>query len=207
MQLLFDTYTYNKKGDAMNYIVCIAGLCGAGKSVVSDYFIRSGFAYIRFGQLTMDELQKRNHPICEENERMIREELRDKYGMAAYAILNLPKMDEMIKTSHVIADGLYSFGEYKVLKEHYGRALVVIAVYASPEVRYQRLANRKLDPLDTTGRNRPLTRTEAISRDYREIEKSDKGGPIAMADYTIINQSDFSNLENQVKEILHELSL
>ena len=190
----------------MNRIVCIAGLCGAGKSVVSDYFIQSGFAYIRFGQLTMDELKKRNLPICEENERAIREELREQYGMAAYAILNLPKLDEMILTGNVIADGLYSFGEYKVLKEHFGDRLAVIAVYASPEIRYARLASRKLDPLDTAGRNRPLTRTEAISRDYREIEKSDKGGPIAMADYTIINNQDFTVLEKQVKEILYELN-
>jgi dephospho-CoA kinase len=190
----------------MNRIVCISGLCGAGKSVVSDYFIQSGFAYIRFGQLTMDELKKRNLPICEENERAIREELREKYGMAAYAILNLPKLDEMILTGNVIADGLYSFGEYKVLKEHFGDRLAVIAVYASPEIRYARLASRKLDPLDKTGRNRPLTRDEAISRDYREIEKSDKGGPIAMADYTIINNQDFASLEKQVKEILNELN-
>jgi dephospho-CoA kinase len=190
----------------MNRIVCISGLCGAGKSVVSDYFIQSGFAYIRFGQLTMDELKKRNLPICEENERAIREELREKYGMAAYAILNLPRLDEMILSGNVIADGLYSFGEYKVLKEHFRDRLAVIAVYASPEIRYARLANRKLDPLDTTGRNRPLTRDEAISRDYREIEKSDKGGPIAMADYTIINNQDFASLEKQVKEILNELN-
>ena len=189
----------------MNRIICIAGLCGAGKSVVSDYFIKSGFAYLRFGQITMDEIKKRNLPICEENERIIREEFRNQYGMAAYAILNLPKLDEMIQTGHVIADGLYSFGEYKVLKEHFSKQLTVIAVYASPEVRYARLANRKLDPCDTAGRNRPLSRDEAISRDYREIEKSDKGGPIAMADYTIINEKDFPHLESQVKEILNEL--
>lgn len=190
----------------MNRIVCIAGLCGAGKSVVSDYFIKSGFAYLRFGQLTMDELKKRNLPICEENERIIREEFRDKHGMAAFAILNLHKLDQMIQAGNVIADGLYSFGEYKVLKEHFGEKLVVIAVYASPEVRYARLANRKIDPGDVSGRNRPLSRIEAISRDFREIEKSDKGGPIAMADYTILNLQDFAALEKQVKEILHELT-
>jgi dephospho-CoA kinase len=191
----------------MNRIVCISGLCGAGKSVVSDYFIKNHFAYLRFGQLTIDELRKRNLPICEQNERAIREELREKYGMAAYATLNLPKLDEMIKTGNVIADGLYSFGEYKVLKEHFEKELTVIAVYASPEIRYTRLANRQSYPGDSSARNRPLTRTEAISRDYNEIEKSDKGGPIAMADFTILNQKDFPNLEKQIKEILHELNI
>lgn len=153
----------------------------------------------------MDELKKRNLPINEENERLIREELREKYGMAAFAILNLPKFNKMIQKGNVIGDGLYSFAEYKILKEHFQEKLIVIAVYAPPEIRYARLANRKLNPSDPTGRNRPLTREEAISRDYHEIEKSDKGGPIAMADYTIVNNKEYADLVKQVKEILNEL--
>jgi dephospho-CoA kinase len=186
-------------------VVCLSGLCGAGKSIVSDYFIKENYQYLRFGQITMDELKKRNLPISEENERLVREELRDQYGMAAFAILNLPKLDQMIENGNVIADGLYSFAEYKILKEHFKDKFVLIAVYAPPKIRYERLANRKLDPADTQGRNRPLNSEEAKSRDYREIEKSDKGGPIAMADYTIINTKDFSYLQKQVKEIIDEL--
>lgn len=173
--------------------------------MVSDFFIKENYQYIRFGQITMDELKKRNLPICEENERLVREELRETYGMGAFALLNLPKFDEMIQKGNVIGDGMYSFAEYKILKEHFQDKLIVIAVYAPPEIRYARLANRKLDPSDPTGRNRPLTREEAISRDYREIEKSDKGGPIAMADYTIVNNKEYFDLVKQVKEILHEL--
>jgi dephospho-CoA kinase len=186
-------------------IVCLSGLCGAGKSIVSDYFIKENYQYLRFGQITMDELKKRNLPISEKNERLVREELRDQYGMSAFAILNLPRLDQMIENGNVIADGLYSFAEYKVLKEHFNDKFVLIAVYAPPKIRYERLANRKLDPSDTQGRNRPLSSEEAKSRDYREIEKSDKGGPIAMADYTIINTKDFYYLQKQVKEIIDEL--
>ena len=188
----------------MNQLYCIAGMCGAGKSVVSDFFIRQGFQYLRFGQITMDELKKRNLPINEENERSVREELRATYGMGAFALLNIEKIELLLKNSHVVADGLYSFAEYKILKEKMGNLCKVVAVYAPPSIRYARLAERKLDPGDTAGRNRPLSPEESQSRDYREIEKSDKGGPIAMADYTIINTRDLSYLYSQLEEILHE---
>jgi dephospho-CoA kinase len=188
----------------MNLVFCIAGMCGAGKSVVSDFFIRHGFQYVRFGQITMDELKKRNLPINEENERRIREELRETYGMGAFALLNIEKIESLLHNGHVVADGLYSFAEYKILKEKMGDHCKVIAVYAPPSIRYARLAERKLEAGDTAGKNRPLSYEESKSRDYREIEKSDKGGPIAMADYTIMNTRDLPYLYSQLEEILHE---
>ncbi len=185
----------------MNKIVCITGLCGAGKSVVSDFFVKNEFQYIRFGQITLDEVKRRGMEVNEANERSVREELRQTYGMAAFAILNLPKFDELIKVGNVIADGLYSFEEYKVLKEHFGEQLEVIAVYAPPKLRYQRLSERKKDSEDTNVRNRPLSVEEAKSRDFSEIEKLNKGGTIAMADFTILNTKDINFLEDQIKEI------
>jgi len=188
----------------MNKIVCITGLTGAGKSVVSDFFVNNGFNYVRFGQLTMDELKKRNLEVNEANERMIREDLRKIHGMAAYAILNLPKFDELIKKGNVIADGLYSFEEYKVLKEYFGDTFSVIAIYASPKLRYERLEKRKMDG-DINVRNRPLTKEEAQSRDFSEIEKLNKGGTIAMADFTILNIKDINYLNQQIEEIYEQI--
>lgn len=174
----------------------MTGLCGAGKSVVSDYFVKKGFFYVRFGQLTMDILKERGLEINEENERKIREELRQKHGMAAYAILNLPKFEILLEKGNVIADGLYSFEEYKIMKNHFGEKMIVIAIFASPRLRYERLVNRS---------ERPLIATEAQSRDFAEIEKLNKGGTIAMADYTIVNTKDLSYLLTQMNEIIKEI--
>jgi dephospho-CoA kinase len=189
----------------MNKIVCIAGLCGAGKSVVSDYFVKKGFQFIRFGQLTLDEVKRRGLEVNEANERVVREGFRAKYGMAAFAILNLPKFDELIKNGNVIADGLYSFEEYKVMKEHFGESLVVIAVWAPPELRYDRISKRVSGEDDKDSRNRPFSREEAKSRDYAEIEKLEKGGTIAMAEYTIVNHKDINFLNNQIDEIYKQI--
>jgi dephospho-CoA kinase len=190
----------------MNKLVCITGLTGSGKSVASDYFVKKGFNFLRFGQITLDEIKRLGIEPNEENERPIRESFRKKYGMAAFAILNLPKLKKLLKTGNTLGDGLYSFEEYKVLKNEFGNQFVTIAVYAPPSLRYERLVNRKLDKKDTKLRNRPSTKHDAESRDYSELENLNKGATIAMADYTIINTKDIKYFNKQLKETYEEIT-
>lgn len=161
--------------------------------------MKRGFSYIRFGQIVIDEVSKRGLEINENNERLVREELREKHGMAAMAKLNIPNIKRLIKNENVIIDGLYSFAEYKLLKKKFGESMVVVAVYAPPKVRYKRLEERKTD--------RSIKIKDAISRDYAEIEKLDKGGPIALADFTIINTQTLKELRSQTYEIIRQLGV
>jgi dephospho-CoA kinase len=174
-------------------VIAVVGMTGSGKSEVARMLRENGFTMVRFGDVTDEELKKQGRPLTEENERPLREAFRKKYGMAAYAILNLPRIDTALKTSNVVVDGLYSWEEFIKLKEYYGDNLVIIAVYSSPEMRYKRLGSRKI---------RPLTPEEAASRDNAEIENMNKGGPIAMADYTVINESAFEDMKRQVEGII-----
>lgn len=174
-------------------VVSIVGMTGSGKSDVAAEFERKGFARIRFGDVTDEEVDKRGLPLNEENERTVRESLRREHGMAAYAILNKPKIDSALKTGDVVIDGLYSWEEYLYLRECYGRDFYVVAVWASPETRYARLAGRE---------KRGLTPEEAASRDKAEIENVNKGGPIAMADYTILNESTIDELLKETNKII-----
>ena len=175
-------------------VVSIVGMTGAGKSEVSRVFEESGFIKIRFGDITDEEVRKRGLELNEKNERSIRELLRKEQGMAAYAKLNLPRIDSALKRSDVVVDGLYSWEEYTFLKTYYnGKDFYVVAVWASPKTRYARLANRK---------SRGLTEEEATSRDAAEIENTNKGGPIAMADFTIINESSLKNLRREAEKII-----
>ena len=177
-------------------VVSIVGMTGAGKSQVARVFEASGFTRIRFGDVTDEEIEKRGLELSEESERYIRELLREKYGMSAYARLNLPRIDSALKHSDVVIDGLYSWEEYTFLKGYYGEDFYVIAVWASPRARYARLSTRL---------NRCLTLEEAASRDRAEIENINKGGPIAMSDFTIINESSLENLETETKRIISVL--
>jgi len=189
-----------------NKIVAIVGMAGAGKSLVSDFLVKQGFAFLRFGQITLDEAKRRG-VAGEAEERKIREGFREKHGMAAFALLNMPKLDELLESSNVVVDGLYSWAEYKVLKEKYGENLKVIAVYAPPGLRHKRLENRNTKQKnDENLRFRSFTKEEAISRDFAEIEQGDKGGPIAMADFTIINIFSIKAVADALEEILAQIN-
>ena len=177
-------------------VVSIVGMTGAGKSEVARAFEENGFIRIRFGDLTDEEMAKRGLEPNEDNERYIRELLRKEHGMSAYARLNLPRIDEALKHSDVVIDGLYSWEEYTFLKSYYGENFCVVAVWASPRTRYARLTSRL---------NRHLTLEEAVNRDRAEIENVNKGGPIAMADFTIINEFSLQNLKEEVDRIISTL--
>ncbi|MBD3204077.1 AAA family ATPase [Candidatus Woesearchaeota archaeon] len=175
-------------------IFAVVGMCGSGKSTATEFLEKNGFSKIRFGQITIDEIKKRNLSVNEKNEKKIREELRKKHGMAAYAILNIPKIISLLnKNNNIVLDGLYSWEEYLILKEEFPE-IKIICIYASPEKRYQRLSEREI---------RPLTEEEAFLRDKAEIEKLHKAGPIAMADHTLINNKNIPYLESELRRIIN----
>ncbi|MFC2005785.1 AAA family ATPase [Chloroflexota bacterium] len=177
-------------------VVSIVGMAGAGKSEVARLFEENYFTKIRFGDVTDKEIKKRGLELNEKNERYIRELLRHEEGMAAYAKLNLAAIDLTLKHGDVVIDGLYSWEEYTFLKDYYGENFYVVAVWTSPRTRYARLLGR---------RGRRLTMQEAASRDKAEIENSNKGGPIAMADFTIINEFSLGDLRKETRKIISGL--
>jgi dephospho-CoA kinase len=67
------------------------------------------------------------------------------------------------------------------------------------------LKNRTLKSNDKTLRNRPATEEQAKKRDYAEIENLEKGGPIAMADYTIINVGNLQEFQSKFESIMKEI--
>jgi len=168
-------------------------MTGAGKSEVARVFEEHGFKKVRFGDITDEELRNRGLEPNQENERYIRQQLRKEHGMDVYAKLNLPRIDGSLKSSNVVVDGLYSWEEYILLKEYYGRQLTTVAVWASPATRHTRLAHRA---------ERSLTLEEAANRDKSEIENINKGGPIAMADFTIVNETSLEGLEKETERVL-----
>jgi len=177
-------------------VVAIVGMVGAGKSEVARVFEKSGFNKVRFGDITEEEIKNRGLELNEENERHIREELRKEHGMSAYAKLNLPRIDASLKSSNVVVDGLYSWEEYTLLKDRYGERLSTVAVWSSQATRHARLRNRA---------KRPLTVEEAANRDKAEIENINKGGPIAMADFAIVNEASLKELEKETERVLSAL--
>jgi dephospho-CoA kinase len=178
-------------------VVSIVGMSGSGKSEVARLFHEeNSFTIVRFGDVTDEEIKKRGLELNEESEHYIRAHLREEHDMDAYAKLNLPRIESAMKNSDVVIDGLYSWEEYTFLKDYYGEDFVVVAVWASPRTRHARLATRP---------SRSLTLEEAVSRDWEEIVDINKGGPIAMADFTILNESSLTDLKKTVERIISRL--
>ncbi len=191
----------------MNKLVCLVGMTGSGKTFVSEYLKKKGFSFVRFGQITLDIVKERGLEPSEENEKKIREDMRKKHGMGAYATINLPKFDKLLVKGHVVGDGLYSWSEYKILKERYGDSLIIVAVFSPPKLRYERLSKRKIESGDLNLKNRPATKEQAKNRDYAEIENIEKGGPIALADFTIINIGTTDELILKVDSLIEAIKV
>ena len=171
----------------MNKLYAIVGMCGSGKSIASDYLVSKGFNKVYFGGVTMDKLKEANLEVNPENEKMMREKLRNELGMGAFAIVLLPKIKECVNNGNTVLDGVYSYDEVKILKENFSE-LKIIAIVCDKDIRYDRLSIREV---------RSLTNEEASARDVAEVENIAKAPPIAMADYYILNNGTIEEYKNR----------
>ena len=176
----------------MNKLVAIVGMCGSGKSIATLFFESKGYSKIYFGGITYEKMKEENIPYTPENDNKMRVKIRNEYGMGAYAILSLPKIKDQIKKSNVVIDGLYSWDEYKILKDEFPH-IKLVAIIVDKEIRYERLKNRI---------NRNYSIDESIKRDLNEIEKTAKGGPIAYADYFILNNYSLEEYKKKLENII-----
>ena len=80
----------------MALIIGVTGMAGSGKSTAVSYLKERGFSIIYIGELTKEELQKRNLLLNEENEKQIRNQLRKEMGLGVYAQLSIPKISQSI---------------------------------------------------------------------------------------------------------------
>lgn len=178
----------------MGKIVAIVGMCGSGKSIASEYLENIGYKKVYFGGVTMEKLKEDGLEVTPDNEKMMREKLRNEMGMAAYAIVLLPRIKEYAINNDVVLDGLYSWDELMVLQKEFD--MTTIAIVADKNIRYKRLSERIV---------RPFNREDAIKRDLSEIENLAKAGPIAYADYYIFNNGSVNDFHERLEEILKNI--
>jgi dephospho-CoA kinase len=178
-------------------LLTIVGMPGAGKSVVVDHLRSKGWSVVHFGAVTMRELERRGLVVNELNERFVREDLRKKHGMATFAKLSMGEVLSGLSKGPTVIDGLYSWSEYKFLRNQLSERFFVVNVFTSRQIRYDRLLHREV---------RPLSHEEAEARDFAEIENLEKGGPIAMADFTLQNDETMEKLHSEIDKLLELLA-
>jgi len=180
--------TWEKK---QKTIIAIVGMSGSGKTEASNFYKKMGLPVVHFGKVINEYIDNHKLPHVEKIHKQIREELRKKYGFEALAVLNKEKIiNELEKNVVVVIDGLYSWEEYVYLKKNFPRTKVVLlAIYSDKAIRYKRALKRSYRP--------NLSHEE---RDINELLGTNKGSPIAFADYLIKNNFSMEEFHDKLEE-------
>jgi len=171
-------------------IIALVGLPASGKSLASRFLQKKGFRIVRLGDVTDEEIKKRGLELNEENENIVRQELRNENGMACYAKLNLERIKE---GGNVIIDGIRSYEELELFRKEFGETFMLVAVETDPELRYSRLEKRKI---------RPLTREECMKRDERELDVLGVRKTVEHADKIIRNEGSLDDFRLEIESLI-----
>lgn len=182
-------------------LLALVGMSGSGKSIAVDYLTARGIPKVHFGNMIYKEMEKRGIERTPDgkSEKAFREAIRAAEGKDWVARQAVAETKDLIAAGQkrIVLDGLYSWTEYKIFKHEFPGALTLVAIVCPKELRYARVASRPDRAFDT----------DAIrERDYAEIENLEKGGPIAMADYFILNNGTVEDLYAQLDPILKKLN-
>ncbi|MEM3627953.1 MAG: AAA family ATPase [Candidatus Bathyarchaeia archaeon] len=176
-------------------VVGVAGMPGAGKSVVVDVAKGMGYDVVVMGDVVREEVRRRGLECAPEHLGKVMIELRLQEGNSVIAKRCIPRIMES-KREKVIVDGVRSMAEVEEFKRHFQK-FTLIAIKASPETRFKRLYCRK--------RSDDPKNWEIFSeRDERELLVG-LGEAIAKADYTIDNECSLKAVKQQIAEVLRKV--
>lgn len=179
-------------------IIAIVGMSGSGKSVVVEHLTDKGIPKVYFGGMILDEMKRRGIERTADSERQFREMIRATEGNDWVVKQVIESIHKLIDAGQkrIVLDGLYTWTEYKILKHEFPGLMSVLAVVIDKSLRHKRVARRV---------DRPFNTEEIQERDRTEIENLEKGGPIAAADYYVMNNGTVAELNDAVDEVLKKI--
>lgn len=181
-------------------IVAFVGMSGSGKSVAVDYLTEKGVPRVYFGGMIYKEMEKRGIERTPdgESEKKFREMIRETEGKDWVVRQVIDEVHNLVNAGQrrIVLDGVYSWTEMKTLKHEFPGQMTFIAIVVPKRLRYKRVAMRP---------ERPFPEEEIKERDRSEIENLEKGGPIAAADYYVLNDGSVEDMQKKLAEILEEI--
>ncbi|MBP3899746.1 AAA family ATPase [Candidatus Saccharibacteria bacterium] len=181
-------------------IVAFVGMSGSGKSVAVDYLTEKGVPRVYFGGMIYKEMEKRGIERTPdgESEKKFREMIRETEGKDWVVRQVIDEVHNLVNAGQrrIVLDGVYSWTEMKTLKHEFPGQMTFIAIVVPKRLRYKRVAMRP---------ERPFSEEEIKERDRSEIENLEKGGPIAAADYYVLNDGSVEDMQKKLAEILEEI--
>ena len=176
-------------------VIGLAGMPGAGKSVIVNAATRSGYSVVVMGDVVREEAERKGLKPSPQNLGKIMLELREKKGASVIAKRCIPKI-QGAKEQKVVVDGIRSLTEVEEFKRHFPK-FTLIAIHASPETRFKRLYHRQRS-------DDPKSWEIFHKRDMRELSVG-LGEAIAMAEYIIVNEEKLNIAKEKIKEVLKKV--
>ncbi len=177
-------------------LILITGMSGSGKTTLADMFREDGFSVLTMGDVIRGLAAERGLEPTPEVLGSIARGIREEHGDTAVAVKCVERLKD-VKEPVVVIDGIRSLEEVDVFRESFEGLLV--AVHASPEMRYERLRERGRsdDPQDFSAFR---------ERDLRELGFS-LGWAISLADHMIVNEGTLENFGGLYKGLLGRLEV
>lgn len=155
----------------------VTGLPGSGKTVFSKVAETMGIPVFRMGDVLREYAVEKGLDTTDETLGRLSLELRERYGRAVIAERTFEKIMGT-NADIVVVEGLRNVEEFFFFREK-AQNTVLVAIHASPNIRYARLRER--------GRSDDPSRWEDfLTRDQRELNLG-LGTVIALSDIILIN--------------------
>lgn len=174
-------------------IIGITGTDGAGKGAVVEYLVNTkGFVHYSSREFLTAEIQREGSVVTRESLRLMGNKMRKEHGLDVIVQKALERMQSE-RVKDVIIESIRALAEVKLLKEKGG---FLLAVDADQKIRYERITGRGSD-------SDKVSFAEFV--DHEKIEMNDpdpngmqKAAVIKTADYTIINNGSFKDLQKSI---------
>jgi len=173
-------------------VVGVAGMPGAGKTVISRMAKEKGYAIVTMGDEIREETKRRGLEPTPENVGRIMLKLREEEGPTVVAKRCLPKIANS-STDIVLVEGIRSLHEVYEFEKSFPQ-FVLVAVHSSPETRFGRLFRRRRS-------DDPEGWEVFLERDLRELSVG-QGSVIAMADFMLVNEGALEEFKAKIREVL-----
>lgn len=165
----------------------------AGKEEFQKAALDMGYAVVRMGDVVRDAARRRGLPVTDAAVGTMAGEERRLRGPSIWAERTIPR----VRGERVLIDGVRSPVERDAFRKAFGRGLVVVAVVAAPQTRWERVRRRqRADDAKTW--------EEFQARDARELGWG-LDEIVATADVTIDNEGTLPEFYDRVRDVLRRI--
>jgi predicted RNA binding protein with dsRBD fold (UPF0201 family)/dephospho-CoA kinase len=174
-------------------VIGLVGMPASGKSEAATVAREMGIPVVVMGDIVRAHMHNMGVQINEKNVGLTANKLREEHGMDAIAKMCIPIIKSQ-KSNVVAIDGIRGYAEVVAYKDEFDENFKVIAIEASPELRYERAKKRARS--DDVGDHESFK-----IKDDRELSWG-LAEALNNADIRVLNEGPLEVLRSLISDIL-----